>query len=119
MGRYTRFDQVLIPASAVAGENVPIAADVVNLDSKPIYISLAAEFDSSDFLMYPDYALVAPGETSFGGFFVMPSKAVRVTLYLYYWDGNDWILDGQLNWDVSLQQAAPLFSELTASYAKA
>lgn len=112
-GQYTEIVEIVAPETAGAGEQVSIVVRVKNLGSYAFYIAATAVFDATQFPVSPEYATVGAGQVqSFSGSFIMPSNAVRVTVWSWYWTGSEWHLDDERSVDIALAQLAPEFSQL-------
>jgi hypothetical protein len=84
---------------------------IKNLYSQPIHIYCVAEVDGNRFIDLE--AWVSAGLIySFGGYFTMPSKPVRITAYSYYEavGGTPYQDDSKIK-DVNLAELVPAFSE--------
>ncbi|MBA7468411.1 hypothetical protein ES707_03661 [subsurface metagenome] len=111
MGTYTDIVAIVAPAEALAGELVNVEARVQNLAGYAIYISTSGKFDNTIFNLYPEYATVGAGVThSFSGSFTMPNKGVRVYVWSYYWNGEQWRVDDEAYVDIALKELVPEFS---------
>ena len=99
------------PSSAPAGAQVIVDVSVKNISSQDQYLAVTAVYDSTSFPFQFDYLLVAPGQTVvFRGWFVMPSKDVRITAYSHYWDGSKWIQDDRMTKDIDVVVLTPQIS---------
>lgn len=104
-GTYTQIVDIVAPSSARAGELVNVEAKVRNLYDGAIYISTSGKYDNIIFTLYPEYAAVGAGATySFSGSFIMPNKGVRVYVWSYYWNGEQWRLDDEAYVDIALAE---------------
>ena len=109
MGTYTSV-AIVAPAEALAGQVVEIQARVQNLAGYDIYISPSAKFDNTLLYLNPDYAIVGAGQVySFSGSFTMPNKVVRIYVWSYYWDGEEWRWDDEAYVDIALKEMVPEF----------
>ncbi len=114
MANWADIVKVEAPSGANAGDTVIADVSVKNISGSDQYIAVTAVFDSTSVPFQFDYLLVAPGQTVvFRGWFTMPSKQVRVTVWSWYWTGSVWFLDDTAYVDVSLTQSVPAFSEFT------
>ena len=100
------------PSSGPAGEQVIVDVSVKNISLSDQYIAVTAVYDSTSFPFQFDYLLVSPGQTViFRGWFIMPSKNVRVTAWSWSWDGSNWVQDDQMTKDIALVALTPQISE--------
>lgn len=106
--------EVVAPASAAAGDTVIVDVKVKNLGVTNNYIAVTGNYDSTWLPFQFDYLNVAPQETVvFRGAFTMPSRKVKVTLWSWYWDGRQWVLEATAHIDIDLQgnTLVPAFSD--------
>ncbi|HEY33156.1 MAG TPA: hypothetical protein G4O10_08640 [Dehalococcoidia bacterium] len=109
---YADITKIEAPSSVQAGEQVIVDVSVKNTDDSDEYMSVTAIFDSTSIPFQFDYLIVAPGQTVvFRGWFVMPSKDVRITVYSHYWDGSKWIQDDRMTKDIDVVLLTPQISE--------
>jgi len=109
---YADIIKVDAPTSASAGDQVSVDVSVKNISSSDQYIAVTGAFDSTSIPFQFDYLLVSPQETViFHGWFTMPSKSVRVTVWSWYWDGSKWVQDDQMTRDIALVTLTPQVSE--------
>ena len=102
------------PSSVQAGEYVIVDVSLKNTGDSDEYLSVTAVFDSTSITFQFDYLLFMPGQTlTFRGWFVMPSKDVRITAYSHYWDGSSWIQDDRMTKDIDVVVLTPQISEFT------
>jgi hypothetical protein len=100
------------PSSAPAGEQVIVDVSVKNISGYDQYLAVTAVYDSTSFPFQFDYLLVSPGQTViFRGWFTMPSKNVRVTVWSWSWDGSQWVQDDQMVKDIAVAVLTPQVSE--------
>jgi len=91
------------PSSAPAGQQVIVDVSVKNISGVDQYIAVTGAYDATSPTWQFDYLLVAPGQTVvFRGWFTMPSKNVRVTVWSWYWDGSTWVYDDTAYVDIAL-----------------
>ena len=114
--------KVEAPASAPAGEYVIIDVHLKNNSTNYISLGVTGVYDSSLLSWQFGYLGFLPYETLiFRGWFTMPSKNVRLTIWSWYWDIGlaDWVLDETEYVDISLTGLVPAFSEFAvASFQK-
>jgi len=106
------------PSSAPADQQVIVDVSVENISGSDQYIAITAAFDSTSIPFQFDYLLVAPGQAVvMRGWFIMPSKNVRVTAWSWYWTGTEWCSpqDDTAYVDISLTEMVPAFSELAVA----
>jgi len=108
--------KVEAPSSANIGNTVIVDVSVKNISQSDQYIAMTGAFDSSSLSWQFDYLLVSPGQTVImRGWFTMPSKKVRVTVWSWYWDGSQWQVkdkgDDTASVDIALAELAPAFSD--------
>jgi len=100
------------PSSAPAGEQVIVDVSVKNISGYDQYLAVTAVYDSTSFPFQFDYLLVSPGQTViFRGWFTMPLKNVRVTVWSWSWDGSQWVQDDQMTKDIAVAVLTPQVSE--------
>jgi len=100
------------PSSAAAGDQVIVDVSVKNISGSDQYIAVTGAFDSTSIPFQFDYLLVSPQQTViFRGWFTMPTKNIRVTVWGWYWDGSKWVYDDQMTKDISLAALTPQISE--------
>ena len=117
MASYAEIVEIVVPSGAVAGAVVRVEIKVKNIYSGTMGIAVTAVYGTTQFSISPGSANVGPGVTqSFYGSFVMPSSAVTITAYSW-WYGSDglWHLDDQKTQSVSLTQLAPSVGGFTIS----
>lgn len=96
VGAYTEIVNIIAVSEAAAGDRVAVIVEVKNLHNQYTYIAVTGKFDESSLDFSPEYVHVVPwGECSFGAFFDMPNKDVRVHIWSWYWDGNQWQIVGE------------------------
>lgn len=111
VGAYTSIEAIIAPAEASPNQAVSVEVKVQNTTGYAIYIAATAVQDSAGITISPDYVSVDPGATqSFYGSFLMPDKAVRVSVWSFYWDGTSWVQDDSAYKDVALKVISPQFS---------
>ena len=109
---YADIIKVDAPSSASAGEQVIVDVSVKNLSGSDQYLAVTGVYDSTSIPFQFDYLLVSPQQTViFRGWFTMPSKNVRVTVWSFYWDGTNWVQDDQMTKDIALAVSTPQVSE--------
>jgi len=111
-GTYTEITQIWTDKESYrAGETVWVSVLVKNLYSQPIHIYCVAEVDGNRFIDLESW--VSAGITySFGGYFTMPSKPVRISAYSHYEAvGGTPYQDDSKTRDVALAEMVPAFSE--------
>ena len=109
---YADITKIDTPSSVQAGEYVIVDVSLKNTSDSDEYLSVTAVFDSTSITFQFDYLIVAPGQTlAFRGWFVMPSKDVRITAYSHYWDGSSWIQDDRMTKDIDVVVLTPQISE--------
>ncbi len=98
------------PSSAPADQQVIADVSIKNISSSDQYLSVTANYDSTPIPFQFDYLLVSPGQTViFRGTFTMPNSGARITAWGWYWDGNQWIHDDTMTFDIALSVLAPQF----------
>ena len=98
------------PASAVPGARVDVDVSVKNISGVERFIALTGIYDSDLLSWETDYLSVPAGQTVvIGGYFTMPSKNVRVTVYSFWWDGGQWVQDDTMTKDISVGGLEPEF----------
>ena len=108
MALVAKIVEVAAPASASAGETVLVDVKVKNLGLAPggynyIIITGLLEYDSTQIPFESDYRNVAPQETTvFQVSFTMPSRSVKMTVWIWYWDGSKWVDDDIAYANISL-----------------
>ena len=108
MALVAKIVEVVAPASASAGETVLVDVKVKNLGLAPggynyIIITGLLEYDSTQIPFESDYRNVAPQETTvFQVSFTMPSRSVKMTVWIWYWDGSKWVDDDIAYANISL-----------------
>ncbi len=109
------------PSSAPADQQVIADVSIKNISSSDQYLSVTANYDSTPIPFQFDYLLVSPGQTViFRGTFIMPSKGVRITAWGWYWDGNQWVHDDTMTFDIALYELKPQFKSFAfQEYVKA
>ena len=112
--------KVEAPSQAAAGDTVIVDVHVKNLAADYSYIAVTGSYDSNLVSFQFDYLDVGPQETViFRGWFIMPSKKVRVHLWSWYWDGNTWQIkdkgDDYEYRDISLTELMAEFSDMRIS----
>jgi len=119
-GSYTEIGVVIAPEEANPGQTIQVVFNINNLYTETIAIAATAIYDSTEFSIFPDYAWVDPGiPHSFNGSFVMPDKDTTVTIYSFYWIGNDWRDDDTKQVTIRVITLEPTFSSLSANYRRA
>ena len=109
---YADITKIDAPSSVLVGEQVIVDVSLKNTGDSDEYLSVTGVFDSTSIPFQFDYLLVAPGQTVvFRGWFIMPSKSVKITAYSYYWDGSSWIQDDRMTKDISAVVLTPQISE--------
>jgi hypothetical protein len=109
---YADITKIDAPSSVQAGEQVIVDVSLKNTGDSDRYLSVTAVFDSTSIPFQFDYLLVAPSQTVvFRGWFVMPSKSVKVTAYSRYWDGSSWIQDDRTTKDIDVVVLTPQISD--------
>ena len=107
-GAWTSIVSIIAPAEATPGDRVNIEVRVKNIGDFGFYIAVTAQQDGVDIAMTPDYAGVDPGATySFYGSFTMPNKAVRVSVWSFFWTGTEWYQDDYATRDIALAKVGP------------
>ncbi len=97
---------ITAPSSASKGSTVSTSVLVSDISGAAEYVAVTAVFDSTQFIITPDYQLLsAYGSVSFTGSFIMPDAGVAVTFYSYYWDGSQWVFDNELSQTIQLTSA--------------
>jgi len=108
-GAFTEIVDIVAPSSAPAGSRVDITVKIKNLYSSTIGIMVggALEYGVSPWptITFPSpSANVGPGATySFNGYFTMPSVAVTIHAYSYYY-AEGWHFDDEAVKAVSLAE---------------
>lgn len=112
-GAYTDIISITAPSTAMPGETVQITVTIRNTYSSAIGIMVggALEYGVTPWpgIDFPsDWANVNGGQTkSFTGSFTMPSSAVTIHAYSYYYGGDGaWHFDDEMTKDVSLSEGA-------------
>jgi hypothetical protein len=105
-GTYTDVVEIVAPSSAVAGETVPVTIKIKNKYSASVNVAAIGVYDSE--VRFIDWltAWIPAGATqSFSGSFVMPTRAVTIHGYSYYYgvDGY-WYFDDERTKSVSLTE---------------
>ena len=109
---YADITKIDAPSSVQAGEQVIADVSLKNIGDSDRYLSVTGVFDSTSIPFQFDYLLVAPSQTVvFCGWFVMPSKDVRITAHSHYWDGSSWIQDDQMTKDIDVVVLTPQISD--------
>lgn len=109
---YADITKIDTPSSVQAGEYVIVDVSLKNTSDSDEYLSVTAVFDSTSITFQFDYLLFMPGQTlTFRGWFVMPSKDVRITAYSHYWDGSSWIQDDRITKDIDVVVLTPQISD--------
>ena len=109
---YADIIKIDAPSSVPAGEQVIVDVSLKNIGDSDEYLSVTGVFDSTSIPFQFDYLLVAPAQTViFRGWFIMPSKSLRITAYSYYWDGSSWIQDDRMTKDIAAVVLTPQISE--------
>ena len=108
--------KVEAPSSANTGNTVIVDVSVKNISQSDQYIAVTGAFDSNLLSWQFEYLLVSPGQTVImRGWFTMPSKKVKVTVWSWYWDGSQWQLkdkgDDTASVDIALAELVAAFSE--------
>lgn len=111
--------KVEAPSRADSGATVIIDVHVKNLGHAPggyNYVIVTGNADGTILSWQFDFLYLAPQETVvFRGWFIMPSKNVRATVWSWYWDGSQWQVkdkgDDTAFVDISLLELVPAFSE--------
>lgn len=112
---------ITAPSSAFQGDTVIVDVSVRNIGSIDQNIAVTGVYDSISLSWQFNYLDFSPYETLiFRGWFTMPSKKVRVTVYSKYWDGSKWVQDDSGYVDIALGAVpSPEFSGFTiADYSK-
>ena len=117
-GTYAEIVEVVAPGSAAADSTVSVEVKVKNKHSSTIGIMVGGALDYGvtpwPGIGFPDYsANVEPGATrTFYGSFKMPSKAVTIHAYSY-WYGSDgsWHFDDERTKKVNLAELAAAISQ--------
>ena len=113
MAKYADIIKIEAPSSAIVGATVIVDVSVKNIGASDWNLAVTAVFDSTSFPFQFDYLLVAPGQTViFRGWFTMPSKNVKVTIWSWYWDGSQWVQDDLSEKQISLDQATSEFGSI-------
>jgi len=111
-GTYTEIIEIWTDKeSYIAGETVWVSVLIKNLYSQPIHIYGTAVAEGNRFIDLD--AWVCAGLTyTFGGYFTMPDKSVRITAYSYYEAvGGATYQDDSKSKDVNLAASVPAFAE--------
>ena len=109
---YADIIKIDAPSSASAGEQVIVDVSVKNISGSDQYLAVTGVYDSTSIAFQFDYLLVSPQQTVvFGGWFTMPSKNVKVTVWSWYWDGSKWVQDDEMTKDIALVTLTPQVSE--------
>lgn len=109
---YADIVRIDAPSSASQDDQAIVDVSVKNISGSDQYLAVTGVFDSTSFPFQFDYLLVSPQETMiFRGWFVMPSKSVRVTAWSWYWDGSKWVQEDQVTKDIALAALTPQVSE--------
>lgn len=123
-GAYTEITSVEAPASAVAGSLVTVRVTIKNKYSSVIgiMVSGALEYGVTPWptIAFPTAWANFPAGASyyFDGSFTMPAYAVVIHAYSYYYGGDgSWHYDDEKTRNISIA-TQPVFSNLSASYAK-
>jgi len=104
-GAWTSIVSIIAPAEAAPGQLVNVEVRVKNIGDYGFYIAVTAQYDGVDISMSPDYAGVDPGATySFYGSFTMPSYAVTISVWSFFWDGTSWIQDDSATKNVAVAE---------------
>jgi len=107
-GAFTEIVDIVAPSSAPAGSRVDITVKIKNLYSSTIGIMVggALEYGVSPWptITFPSpSANVGPGATySFNGYFTMPSVAVTIHAYSYYYAEGSWYFDDERTKNVTV-----------------
>jgi hypothetical protein len=112
-GAYTDIISITAPSTALPGETVQITVRIKNTYSSPIGIMVggALEYGVTPWptINYPtNWANVDAGQTkSFTGSFTMPSSAVTIHAYSYYYGADSaWHFDDELTKSVGLAEGS-------------
>ena len=109
---YADIIKIDAPSNASEGEQVIVDVSLKNISGSDQYLAVTGVYDSTSIPFQFDYLLVSPQQTViFRGWFNMPSKSVRVTMWSWYWDGNKWVQEDQMTKDIALVTLTPQVSE--------
>lgn len=104
MGAYTDIVDIVAPASASAGETVPVTIKIKNIWTASVHVYAVGVANTEDrFIDWLSYWIPAGATHSFPGAFVMPDRDVTIHAYSYY-EAEDGYLyfDDEADKDVSL-----------------
>ena len=118
MAQYAQIVEIVAPTQAVAGERVDITVRIKNTYSAAIgiMVGVGLEYGVTPWpgISFPENSANVDGGAihSFSGYFTMPSKAVTIHAYSY-WYGADgyWYFDDEKTRSVSLATLTPQVSE--------
>jgi hypothetical protein len=109
---YADIIKIDAPPGASTGEQVIVDVSVKNISASDQYLAVTGAYDSTSIPFQFDYLLVSPQQTViFRGWFTMPSKSVRVTVWSWHWDGSNWVQDDEMTKDIALVTLTPQVSE--------
>ncbi|GAI53122.1 unnamed protein product, partial [marine sediment metagenome] len=95
-GNYTEIIEIIVPATAAAGETVNVEVKVLNLYSGPNDITVTGNVNGLTLHFGGVYHTVPAGSIqSFYDAFIMPDRSVRVYAWSWYWGDNAWQVVGE------------------------
>ena len=104
-GIYTEITEIVAPASASAGETVPVTIEIKNIWTASVHVYAVGVANTEDrFISWLDYWIPAGATHSFSGSFTMPNRDVTIHAYSHY-EGVDGYVhpDDEASKDVSLE----------------
>jgi len=106
-GDYTDITAIEVPAEAASGDTVNVTVRAKNTYDYLFRIGITASVNGTDLYFgwgtSANPVAVDVGETqSYFDSFVMPDKAVTITVGTWYWDGDKWVKDDVEEKDISL-----------------
>lgn len=97
MGTYTKiYSIVLSPSSPKPGDTVNVQVQVENISSVVQDLAVTAEYDSTQFTIYPSDQMIVGGAIgAFNGSFTMPSTSKTLSVFSWVMINGAWQLDDQ------------------------
>lgn len=106
-GDYTEITAIDVPSEAASGDTVNVTVRAKNTHDYTFRIGITASVNGTDLYFgwgsdaNPVY--VGPGNTqAYSDSFVMPDKAVTITVGTWFWDGDNWVKDDVAEKDINL-----------------
>lgn len=110
-GNYTEITAIEVPSEAASGDTVNVTVRAKNTYDYSFRIGITASVDGTD--LYFGWGTadnpveVAPGDTqSYSDSFLMPGNAVTIVVGTWYWDGEKWVQDDEIQKDIDLAAVA-------------